>query len=48
MIVKGKDAKTVARANAISVIKKLFVGSFVILFVGVCAFATLLFLMKFI
>lgn len=35
-----------AVTNAISVVKKLFTGSFVILLVGVCAFISLLVLMS--
>ena len=32
--------------NTISVIKKFFAGSFIILLVGICAFVSLLLLMK--
>lgn len=46
MITKPTTKNTTATDNAISVIKKLFTGSFVILLVGVCAFMSLLFLMR--
>lgn len=36
----------VLRGNAMSVIKKLLTGSFVIMFVGICAFVSLLLLMR--
>lgn len=39
---------TTAADNAVSVIKKLLTGSFVILFVGICAYMSLLLLMRFI
>lgn len=44
------DEKTASflDSNTISVIKKLFTGSFVILFVGIFAFISLLLLMVFI
>lgn len=45
---KNSDRKkeSVLRDSAISVIKKLLTGSFIILFVGICAFVSLLLLMK--
>lgn len=46
MIIKRKRLDQVSCDNAISVIKKLFTGSFVIMFVGICAFVSLLLLMR--
>lgn len=42
------DRKSVSfsDSNAMSVIKKLLTGSFVIMFVGICAFVSLLLLMR--
>lgn len=48
MSVGDAGSEEVLGGNAASVFKKLFIGSFIILFVGVCAFISLLFLMKFI
>lgn len=41
-----KKSDSGLRGNAMSVIKKLFTGSFVIMFVGICAFMSLLLLMR--
>lgn len=48
MSVENVGSEEVLGGNTASVLKKLFIGSFVILFVGVCAFISLLFLMRFI
>lgn len=41
-----KQTASFLDSNTMSVIKKLFTGSFVILFVGICAFISLLSLMR--
>lgn len=38
--------KKLARANAISVLKKILTGSVIIMLVGICAYASLIILMK--
>lgn len=43
-----ESERNMVRANAISVLKKLLAGSFVILFVGICAYISLIILMQFI
>lgn len=48
MKIRDKKTDSVLHGNAKSVIKKLLTGSFVILFVGICAFVSLLLLMRFI
>lgn len=45
---KDPEDRKVVWENALSVIKKLLIGSFVIIFVGICAYLCLLILMKFI
>lgn len=39
------ETRQMSKANAISVLKKFLTGSFVILFVGICAYLSLVFLM---
>ena len=44
MKIRGNKLESVLRSNAMSVIKKLLTGAFVIMFVGICVFVSLLLL----